>query len=349
MKIGIITYHFAHNYGAVLQCYALQEYLKSNGHDVSIIDYRPRAITKFYDVVKLHVIKTYNPKVIIVNLASAIFSGYSRANKFNKFINNKLQLSVNNTEYDLIIYGSDQICNTHINNNDKTYWGYNNYKSTIYITYSESDDPTIPIDLNCIKNALNNFESISVREDKLAIELRELTNKEIYTTMDPVFLLPKKQWFTLSNRAPKRNDKYILLYNLTQDENIKKMAEEYSYSTGLKIIEIVTRVSAKAIFNSNAYSKAGPLNFLALFRDAEYVFTSSFHGTAFSIIFEKQFMSYMEHNKERVCNLLKELGINERISRNIAIQKIDYEYVNRKLELLTNNSKNYLINNTIIN
>ena len=91
------------------------------------------------------------------------------------------------------------------------------------------------------------------------------------------------------------------------------------------------------------------MNFLALFRDAEYVFTSSFHGTAFSIIFEKQFMSYMEHNKERVCNLLKELGINERISRNIAIQKIDYEYVNRKLELLTNNSKNYLINNTIIN
>ena len=245
MKIGIITYHFAHNYGAVLQCYALQEYLKSNGHDVSIIDYRPRAITKFYDVVKLHVIKTYNPKVIIVNLASAIFSGYTRANKFNKFINNKLQLSVNNTEYDLIIYGSDQIWNTHINNNDKTYWGYNSYKTNKSITYSASGGIKLPDNDEFIKNALNNFSSISVREEHLAIELSKYTAKEIKTTLDPVFLLSQEEWFKISNRVKKRNHKYILLYNLTHDDQIKKIAEEYSVSTGLKLIEKIGRASCR--------------------------------------------------------------------------------------------------------
>ena len=138
MNIGIITFHFAHNYGAVLQCYALQEYLKSNGHHVNIIDYKPIAIAKHYDVIRTYAIKTYNPHVIISNLASAIFAGYKRAYRFNSFINNNLQTTTIRQEYDLIIYGSDQIWNNNINNNDKTYWGYNDFTKIKSITYSAS-------------------------------------------------------------------------------------------------------------------------------------------------------------------------------------------------------------------
>ena len=117
------------------------------------------------------------------------------------------------------------------------------------------------------------------------------------------------------------------------------------FRSGLKLIEIVGWVSLRSIINLNAKSSTGPLDFLELFRDAEFVFTSSFHGTAFSIIFEKQFIVYMNKNEERVLSILRKLNLINRFTNQFTGKNIAYRLINKDIKVLIDQSKTYITAN----
>lgn len=201
MKIGILTFHCAHNYGAVLQTYALVTYLRKNNYDAEIIDYRPKSLTMSHGIMPWRRISRLNiiRKVIFVlRILPFLTVRKERSDKFQSFIDS-LPLSTRKytetdsevTGYDIIICGSDQVWNPSITNGfDKFFCGSVSHKGK-FISYAASTEAKriISDDYKKYKEVLSNFENISVRESELKNILQPLINKEITKVIDPVFLL----------------------------------------------------------------------------------------------------------------------------------------------------------------
>ena len=213
-KIGILTFHCAHNYGAVLQCYALQETLKKMGHDVEVIDYRPQYLLSPYAVFNINRIKSNNPlKIIKRSIRETILLGVrlKRYYTFYQFIKNKLSLSSRITKYnipesyDVYIMGSDQIWNPKITEGfDPVYFGNFNFQkgSKKYISYAASMEANELNNQakNTYKKFLKNFDSISVRENQLAELLQPLSEKNIETVLDPTLLADNQIWDNIAQK-----------------------------------------------------------------------------------------------------------------------------------------------------
>lgn len=354
MKIGILTFHFAHNYGAVLQCYALQEYLKSTGHDVSVIDYRPRHIASFYALYSRDKIRTLNLKGKIKYIGThtaTLLRRYIRKTQFDNYIDRYLKtVPYDNSPYDILVYGSDQIWSKYICENDRTYWGVNELRTAKSITYSASAGQTGNFeqqDIDFIRSALKIFSAISVRESQLQQFIRPLTTKQVDCTADPVFLLDKSAWERLIGTGP-HTSKYILVYNLYREQTIRRMADELQRKTGYRIIELCGEIGIDDLLHPQRKTCEDPISFVRLIRNAEIVLSSSFHGTAFSILFNKKFYVYQSHNSARVKSLLDNLGIGNRFTDSLSVDPfadIDYISVNKKLQESIDRSKKYLTDN----
>ncbi len=354
MKIGILTFHFAHNYGAVLQVYALQEKLKELGHDVEIIDYRPSYLIDSYKLPSLE-FKSKSPVKIISRFLSIILLNNSRAKrikKFNDFIETNLNLNCQTNiipkDYNLYILGSDQIWNCYLTKGiDNVYWGdFLKKTDSKIITYAASiGSYKIQEDKKyIIKKLLSNIDKISVREKDTIEEIRNLTNKEIIEVLDPTFLIEKTKWDQLSiSSLPKK--KYILVYQLGYNKNLIKIANKIAEQIHGTVIEVPATITLRYLFNKN--KATSPIEFINLIKNAECIVTSSFHGTAFSIIFEKPFytIALNDGSDNRSRNLLENLSLDNRmigINSKVDFSHIDYTLANKKLQKLISNSKSYL-------
>lgn len=343
MKIGILTFHCAHNYGAVLQCYALQEFLKGLGHDVEIIDYRPNYLLAPYKI-----FKASRTGSLIFRIKSFIKSlltlrrSYIRHKKFYNFINNYLNLSKERNhipdKYDVYITGSDQIWNPQITNGfDSNYFAEYSFPKghKIYISYAASMEAKKLSDLeaNYYKNHLNNFDFISVREKTLSDLLQPLTNKKITTVLDPTLIVDKKAWDRLAI-LPKNKHKYILVYQVRTHKCVLKIAKKIADKFNAKIIEIGAWVD----LYDKKYREEGksPEEFIGYVKNSLLVITTSFHGTIFSIINEKPFY-YIDlgiNIDSRVRSLLNDLNLESRIilkDSDFSYSSIDYSEVKYKL------------------
>ncbi len=368
MKIGILTFHRAHNYGAVLQAYALKIFLSNPGNEVKIIDYWPDYRKGMYDLIDWSYYKSNAPlfskiKRIIINVL-CFPENLIRFSRFQNFIKNELRIHskkniyndfILTEKFDLFIFGSDQI------------WRYNNFKKfqgfdPIYwgkvpvnvvqkkISYAASMGV---MEINekqkdFIKEHLKEFDSISVRESKLKEIIQPLTDKNIFEVLDPVFLLNREQWNKLVSNKKKKTEKYVLFYHLVYSEDADKFAKIISKKLGCKIIEINGNV--RPLKNPYKFKQyIGPLNFIELFLNASFVISTSFHGVAFSIIFQKQFYALgMNNNSSRVQNLLAKLGIENRLLTNYNViedKDIDFKRVNSLIELEIEKSKDFIIQN----
>lgn len=359
MKIGIITYHRSHNYGAVLQAYALKKYIENLGYDdVSFIDYWPQYHKDIYSLFNRN---KFNSKSTIGKLKFLIKESlkYKRKKRrslaFQFFIDTYIQpkSNITNTIYDLAIYGSDQIWRYQ---NQPTFKGYNTVyfgDNTIHaktkIAFSASMGIiNINADLiNCLKNNLSNFKAISVREKELEKIVKNYY-KDVICTLDPVFLLDKKSWnnLTSQNNQIIKSD-YILVYNLQRNKEVEKAAHEIHEKTGLPVYHILGDVTY-LFTKEKVLETIGPLEFVSLINNAKYIITSSFHGTAFSILLNKNFYVYFAYNSERAYSLLNAVGLENRIidsNFQFTNSAIDWDTVNNKLENLKIISKNYLIRN----
>ncbi len=361
MKIGLLTFHSAHNYGAVLQAYAIQEALKQLGHKVSIIDYRPPYLLKqrIFPTLKNQPF-SLKFKLFAEGIIAFIWR-IKRKRGFDRFIQSRFQLTANNyllpfsnnEDFDAYIMGSDQIWNIKFTRGfDQVYWGDFVIKSKARkISYAASmSNYLLTIDeKERMASLLKNFDSISVRETELKTFLYENFERDSITVLDPTLLLAAECWKNIS-KTPSIKKKYVLVYSVGIRDDALKVARFMANELDTDLIELTMGVDRRVIFNK--YQVATPEEFVGFFEHAEFVVTSSFHGTAFAIIFNKDFYS-LAHGTDkdsRQKTILSKLELSDRLvlkNTQPSFEAIDYEPVNRKLEMLRNESVAFLKNSLI--
>ena len=199
-------------------------------------------------------------------------------------------------------------------------------------------------DVSFVKAQVRNFCSIAVREKDLHDYLLQ-QGVPSDVVIDPVFLLNREQWHQLAV-APKSDSKYILFYNLLNTPESTSFAKTLSKETGLPIREITKKTSLTRE-GSRLIDNASIEEFLGLVEHADYVVSNSFHGVAFSLVFEKQFFAVgMGTKSNRVVSLLETAGIRERyiesMPHQIPLSPIDYDQVQIRIQKEIEKSKDYL-------
>lgn len=361
MKIGILTFHRALNYGAFLQAYATKSFLSSKGYDVEMVDYWPKAHADYVNRRRLTA-NTWIGKLkqfIFHALNTPLF--LKRRHKMNQLRRQyfgvgstplyKTGEELSQTNYDVVVYGSDQIWWNHAVYSskieyDKTYWGYYLPDKTKRIAYAPSMG-IIDIreeDKDFIRKSLKNFNRLSTRETSLREALLPYTDKEIVTVLDPVFL-PEKDFWTQQVLPRHIKEPYLLYYSLIPSKESYSHAVQLAKAKGLKFVEVAAKVRSFRP-SPDLIQTADAIEFLSLIYHADYVVSTSFHGTAFSIIFEKQFCTIGQGKLSgRVLSLLGQLGIPERYTNDpLQLGEIDYEPIREKLGKLQQFSRNYLLN-----
>jgi hypothetical protein len=346
MKIGIITFHCADNYGAVLQTLALYQKLTELfcASDIYIVDYRPDSIVKPY-----RLISAKNVRQVISLILQLPFSVRRKYN-FNKFRNLYFQLlHLKNIDcLDWLVCGSDQIWNTEITGGfDPYYFGMiKGFKGKI-IAYAASDGGDLTNSVDTIRLFLEKFEFVSVREKSMLMPLEKYC-KSISLVLDPVFLSDMTFWKKIA--SDKKYDNYILMYQLTRNDRLIEDVYQLAARTGKRVIEITYGFSYKRVLKTKhkVLAAVSLPDFLSLFFYADCVFTNSFHGTAFSIIFNKQFYTYVIDNdkrNKRIEDLLSDVDLQGRCVAHVNIDDIgmiDFLNVNSLLEKKKKESINFL-------
>ncbi len=358
MKVGILTFHDAHNYGAVLQAFALKKYLKSKGAEVKIINYHHKNLP--YGFPKKRKIEKKNISNIYKHLYSKK-SHYLRWERFEAFINELIDYDIttymseedlSKLDIDVWISGSDQIWNSDITKGLNKGYFLNFPTKGIKTTYAVSMgiqklDEEYEKEF---KEFINQIDFISVREDALKVYAEKFTDKPIQKVVDPTLLLEKQDYEELYRDRLIKED-YLLIYTLGPDERLKVIAEKIAKERNLKIIEINDYKMPK--YFCTQISDAGPHEFVTLFRDASYVITNSFHGTIFSIINEKEFITFTRLNRNsRMESLLEMAGLKDRLIANVEeiekVKEIDYTQVKNNIKIQVEKSKEF-INKSIFN
>lgn len=360
MKIGILTYHRANNYGAMLQAYALRQVLLNYSQDVSFVAYNPQYIKDDYvtvvhrkSFVSCGKRKKLRYPIYLMHYFYLRIKEWMRNRAFETFTSKHLTEGRLEAHYDLVVYGSDQIwCKQHMAacpGYDAFYFGDNQLDAKRSIAYAASmgSIEAQPEEYGFIKERIDKFDAISVREQSLKDFLSELTGREIEVSIDPVLLLTKEQWNSLIPNRRLIKEKYVLCYNILEDDDVDRYAIEYAKKRNMRLINLVPRIYDSA-YTKDDYITAGPLEFLQLVRDTEFVVSSSFHGVAFSIVYRKQFIAKLHHKKERVESLLNQLGIPNALVDELESGKenmISYTNVEERLNNIRTQSMQYLIMN----
>lgn len=255
------------------------------------------------------------------------------------------------SDFDAFIMGSDQIWNPDITNGgDKIYWGqFPAAKGKKIISYAASVGCVKEIDLfmNEYLTMLQSYTAISVREQSLADYFsKQMLNISVCVTIDPV-LLVGKAIFAPMIFPSKKQKPYLLAFQLYYNDSVKEIAEKVARQKGLDLVELVS--SSETLKNKKCLTSESPESFLSLLKGASYVITSSFHGTALSILFEKDFntVSIEASLSERMVNLLSQLNLTERLVDNnfqLVTVPIDYVSVNESLDVLRSSSKLFIEN-----
>lgn len=289
MKIGILTYHFAVNYGAALQALALADFLREAGNDVSVVDYRPKALAGGYKWFDIRRFWGKTPKKFLSKTRSelkVIGARRERYGAFRRFVSERLPLApVSNLGgYDLILVGSDQVWNTTLTKGfDPLYWGEDSRLPELLGSYAASFGGAVP---EGAAERLGRFAGVSVRE-KSSAEALAAAGLKARADLDPVFLLPKSRWAEFASAsAVDTSEPYLLLYQVKPSSEALEYARAEAESKGLELVCLSAKLEME---NSAGVIASGPEDFLKLFRDASEIVTTSFHGTAFSVIFEKPF------------------------------------------------------------
>ena len=349
MKIGIITFHRAHNYGAVLQCYALQQTLqKISGLNVDVIDYRQPYIEDNYAVFSWRQFfrKMRSPGSLKEYIQSKNARVIRKGN-FESFGKKYLHLTERcssksiPSDYDTYIVGSDQLWATnHVRGMDKVYFGQfsSNSGSKKYTYAISSNRGSLEfLGKDVVKEYANSFEQLSFREKSIGNIVSLMTGRECRQDIDPVLLTKEEDWEdVVNNKWASRN--YILVYQIGAPEGNHKLvpqkAEEIAKSQGWEVIDVTSKM-------------VSPEDFVSLFKYAKMVLTTSFHGTAFSILFRRPFYTIKVNPiiDLRAKNLLEGLDISNRqveLSANCHEMTIDYGPVHSKLSDMQQESLNYL-------
>lgn len=365
-KVGIITFHASHNYGSMLQAYALQQVILDMGYQCEIINFRTERQKNIYKPTYLR--GPFVRKIVVTLLyLPYLRSLHKKEQCFESFLKEHLlatkekydtleDIEQADLDFDYYISGSDQIWNTACYDFD---WAFflPFAKKAKRIAYAPSMGP-IPFAQvssefdSYIKDALVQYDHICVREAGTASRIHKILGIECRVNLDPTLLLCAEKWNRLIGNTPLIDEPYLFLYTPFYSEEVFQLAKKWAADLKIKIVvsQAYGLVDRKWLYNKSfrPYFVAGPKEFLNLCRYATGIIGSSFHLVAFAIILHKPFWAVDGLKDSRVKNLLHLVGLESRSldSRgNPEVSPdIDFDLVQEKLELKRRESIQWLRN-----
>lgn len=341
MKIGIITVHRARNYGSILQCYALQEYLKELGHDVWVIDYRQPWTEAIYRTFSWYYIWR-----LVRNKDIHAIIGYWRARKKrHRDLEQSQEVFASFTKwlrltkpcchkmpdiFDVYLIGSDQLWSFQcVGGEDKIYTGdFEHPTNSRVIGYAISAgmDSLFRLGKSNLKRILRNFDKISLREEDNAEVIKEFTGITLPVTVDPVLLADSSVWNSMINKYWQQLD-YIAIYQTRavcrNPTYLYDKAKELSIQCHCKIIDL----------SDMSYSVE---DFISIIKYAKYVLTTSFHAIVFSILMETPCYAIRlgDGLDVRYVNLLTKLGLSkELVDKDFTPVPFEVDFKDAKIKL----------------
>ncbi len=367
-KIGLISYHRDPNYGTMLQAFALAYTIKKMGGNCEYLNYfeykQPstlkslvsrifRIIRKVYNIKRKDEYDFFNQKEFtpIMHKFKSFHEQYIPYSSKKYYVDN-IKEAVDNYQY--FIVGSDQTWSSEVNKLGTTinYLDFENKKEKKR-SYAPSLG-TVHLDdkyVDLLVSKLENFKFISCRERQNCECLNEKLSRAVEFVLDPTLLLQPSDW---DKFVPTRvvEEEYILAYILGQRECISEFAEKLGRIYNIPVYYILTR--PEMLHKRNVLRNIGPFDFINLIKYSKYVVTDSFHGTVFSINYERDFYSFAKRDggigkldNDRIAVLLEEFNLTERFITNeelIDYPSIDYTDIKSKLAVLRMKSIQYLKN-----
>lgn len=339
--IGILTFHRAANYGAVLQCYALQQTLNALEIDNEVIDYRSTQIERHYSSIPS--VSFMHIRQFIRELCNAPVKFKTRL-EFNKFLRGKLRLSQKVKKdkiesfchkYDAIISGSDQVWNLAITGEDTTYLLDFKTENCKRLSYAASIGPKVVKKkyIDMMQPYLQKFDVISVREETAVETVQQMTEQVPVIDVDPTVLIETSIWNQLAVKSKLHCDKFLFLYLMQDSPELIQMAKVLAHEKKLTLYSILM-VQMKEPVGIDMRG-ASIEDYLYLIKNADYVCTNSFHGLMFALRFQKKFF-WAYQNGTNMSNprfemLVKQYGIDRRClvpgKKIEEYKEMDFKYV----------------------
>ena len=361
-KIGIVTFFNAINYGVWLQAFATQKALEDMGNSVEMIDYINPHEAELLTYARKEGGKVYGYATSF--LKSVIFG---RVRYYKKAFGDHLQeyyhlspdsytdvSQMKDVSYDVLVVGSDQVWNPEITDGklEKVFLlEFGHAQKRMSISSSIGSKPVRDEDKEEFKEAFDQFDAISVREEFAAEQLQPLTKCPIKVVCDPTFLLSQEKWTELideKSEYPCENEKYILTYFVSTDKRSQRYMDFIKgYKEKLNLPVWSVQFST---YRNNPCDKlivgATTADFLKLIKHAELVISDSFHGAALSVNLNTNFMSIENKlNPLRIRNLMKRLDLTDRIDMQPEDYKeIDFAAVNEKVREMREESLAWIEN-----
>lgn len=318
-KVLTLTTYDVYNYGASLQAYALQQYLKLHGCKTELINYQPEYLTRKYDYTWVNPeskMSRYAVTRVLYRclkfLQRQMTMGRKRAfDTFHKefLLQSELyrkhqELIDNPPVADIYIVGSDQIWNTFYETGRDGAFYLDFVKKGVKASYAASFSYTeISEKWNeILKSWLKGFDKISVREFH-GVQILKKMDIDGTWVLDPVFLLPMEHWKKIMSSFEKK-ERYLLVYDFEKNVEIQRFCQQYAKKKGLKIYSINDTYPCR--YADRNFSSAGPREFLSLIYYSDAFVSNSFHGTAFSIIFNKPVFVF-NRNRHKVNSRMESL------------------------------------------
>lgn len=348
-KVLLLTLHSQNNnFGSVLQAHSLYSCLKEFGLDVTTLNYQP------YYSNGVNSPKMFAQKALTNLLFLPFF--LIRTKRFNRLIKSKrlTKKATHSSElhsiskgYDVFMIGSDQVWNPHYlcGRDDAYFLKFTDSENKVSYAASIGTQDVTDDELDIIADKLADFKYVSLREKKSCVQLKEHGLQNVKYVLDPVFLHDENYYQKLASKAVNESG-YILAYVIHKDEFISQVIDRLAKVMNKPVIQIGG--FAKKCNSDKFPRAAGPAEFLSLIKNADFVITSSFHGTAFAHIFNKQFAVVMPHgNTLRLENILETAGTEDRVICSLddvekVLVPINYTPVNERIQAKRKDSIDYL-------
>ena len=370
-KTGIITFHFVNNVGGILQCVGLQKQLEKTGTEARIIDYCPRYHASKYSSWHPVFYRMFRDqqllrrkgaggmarlirgiKMIIGGMQANLhyFRNRKRRKVFVRFVRDNLlrsrkyrslqQLRKDPPPYDAYISGSDQVWNTSLTNGvfDSAYFLRFGKPETRRIAYAVSAGETDLLSVaEAYKEETKDLDAILFRESRDSKKSLQILGKGGLTAPDPTLFLTKEEWgaYEAPVDVP---EPYCFVYTVMKSEKVRRLVSEITDDRGMYVIDGSTHGYMQANGHYRHDPFCGPGEFLSYIRNAGFVITNSFHGTMFSLIYHKNFVTVANDKRnERIREILRIAGLEDRLVTECdaealcAMPAIDYAEVERKL------------------
>lgn len=359
MKVEIVTLHRITNFGSMLQTLATQYAVEKLGYEAEVLDFVPEGMTfrracfpknaapfsrKLIKCFPLFVVNTVQFHILDRFLHRYIHLSASRYGSFSAILRNV-------PEADIYMTGSDQVWNTQNNNPREDYLAYflafvPEEKKRISYAGSFGKNTFTEDERQTIKTYLKKYAAVSVREDEALDILEDNGIAGGMQVVDPTLLLSPSEWDTFLDVKPPRPG-YIFVYNLNRNPLLKSLAHEISKEKNLRIVNFADSLDFVRGADNRLFNTA--VDFLNHIKYADIVLTDSFHGTAFSLNYSKQFVCVpAPRYNSRIESILRMVGLSSRLicdsesGLSAANDAIPYTEVSEKIDAMRDSSVLFL-------